>query len=100
MDLVLNAVETLQRDGKRAQSGIRTPVNAFLECPQCESKNLIPCDGQVFCGYCDWNSVEVFAERESGPRGRKYPNDPYYPHIGLVLAEETEASAAGPQKNL
>ncbi len=34
-------------------------VDAFKECPACESRNVFDFEGEVFCSYCDWNSIEA-----------------------------------------
>ena len=36
---------------------VKTPASVFKKCPSCESPNLMKCDSEAFCTYCDWNSV-------------------------------------------
>lgn len=36
--------------------------DVFKKCPRCESPNLLCEASEVFCLYCDWNSIEVQTE--------------------------------------
>ena len=42
-----------------AGSGSKRAVDAFKQCPACESRNVFDFEGEVFCCYCDWNSIEA-----------------------------------------
>lgn len=46
----------------------RTPAEAFKQCPACESPNLIKFEGDVICGYCDWNSIGLRVEARFAAR--------------------------------
>lgn len=37
----------------------KNPTNVFNFCPACDSPNVFKFEGEVFCEYCDWNSIEV-----------------------------------------
>jgi hypothetical protein len=37
----------------------KSAVDAFKQCPACESRNVFDFEGEVFCSYCDWNSIEA-----------------------------------------
>ncbi len=56
----------------------RKPAAVFKSCPKCASPNLLKCDGEVLCTYCDWNSVEVSVQCASGwfsqPHSAPYRN--------------------------
>lgn len=46
--------------GRRA----RKASEVFHRCPRCESPNVFTLDGEVFCSYCNWNSVGIDAPIE------------------------------------
>lgn len=40
----------------------RRPADAFNECPQCDSPNLMKFEGEAICGYCGWDSIALRVE--------------------------------------
>ena len=46
----------------RTRSKIKLPCDAFKQCPYCDSQNLKQHGIHVFCHYCEWNSVTIYAE--------------------------------------
>jgi hypothetical protein len=42
-----------------AGSGIKKAVDIFQQCPNCESRNVFDFENEVFCCFCDWNSIEA-----------------------------------------
>ncbi len=45
-----------------AKSAVRTPVEVFKTCPDCQSPRLIPVSSDVLCADCDWDSIELYAD--------------------------------------
>ena len=42
-----------------AGTACKKAVDAFKQCPACDSRNVFDFEGEVFCSYCDWNSIEA-----------------------------------------
>lgn len=40
----------------------RRPADAFNQCPQCDSPNLMKFEGDAICGYCGWDSIALRVE--------------------------------------
>ena len=40
----------------------RKPSDVFTQCPACESPNIFAFEGDVFCTYCDWNTIILRAD--------------------------------------
>lgn len=41
---------------------VKLPATVFKKCSRCDSPNLWSEEGQVFCDYCGWNSIELYEE--------------------------------------
>lgn len=46
----------------QTKTTVKVPASVFKVCPQCRSPNLIQFDGEVFCGFCSWDSVLLHEE--------------------------------------
>ena len=73
----------------------RRPSDVFTQCPSCASPNIIPFEGDVFCTYCDWNSVSLRADAQFDSLQL------YEPGLASVryLGERADANAADDQKD-
>ncbi|MCX6117360.1 MAG: hypothetical protein NT027_07460 [Proteobacteria bacterium] len=51
----------------RASGRIKRPIYAFMRCPHCGSNrvNAMRDDHNVFCGDCNWDSLNVYAELQA-----------------------------------
>ncbi len=56
-------MRTTNRAGTRARKA-RKPSDVFTQCPACASPNIFASDGDVFCTYCDWNSITLRADAQ------------------------------------
>ena len=41
---------------------IKRPVDVYDYCPNCDSRNLFSREGQVFCHFCGWDSIESWVD--------------------------------------
>jgi hypothetical protein len=44
---------------RSAENGCKRAIDAFKQCPACESRNVFDFESEVFCCHCDWNSIEA-----------------------------------------
>lgn len=49
---------------QKKKSLVKKPSDVFSKCPKCGSPNLLKFEGDVFCNYCQWDSIILRAEAE------------------------------------
>lgn len=74
----------------------RKPSDVFTQCPACASPNIFAFEGDVFCTYCDWNSIILRADAQFDSLHL------YEPGLASVrhLNERAEAKALDDQKDM
>jgi hypothetical protein len=48
---------TIGSRGTALEQSLESRLAKLRTCPHCESPNLIRTEGDLFCAYCDWNSL-------------------------------------------
>jgi hypothetical protein len=48
----------------KKRAGKKTPSQAFPQCPKCDGKEFLKCEGELICMglNCDWNSIAINVE--------------------------------------
>jgi hypothetical protein len=55
-------IETTPRTRAKNRPAVKLPIHAFRQCPYCDSAHLEAIGIHVFCNYCEWSSVAIYAE--------------------------------------
>jgi len=65
----------VNQDRNQSQKRLRVQATkVFHSCPRCISPNVVKLDGEVFCSYCGWDSVELQSNLQS-PMNIFLPNE-------------------------